>query len=278
MNNGKAIETAVQSCKQVLRRLRQILYRPQIQIRKVSGLVRMGSVYGGWTFLHRPALQGVPIISAGLGEDASFDIEFAARYQGRVILVDPTPRAITHFKNICQGFGRAAQESYASNGCQPVAAYDLSSLGESNFSLVSKALWTGEDQVKFFAPPETSHVSHSISNYQNSYARGTPFIEVASTTVRAIMDEYGLTDLELIKLDIEGAETAVISNMLESGIFPNQILVEFDELWLASASSKKKAEACDRALRSHGYECFHWDGKQNFSYARKPLLEQAVPS
>src|SRR3569832_187068 len=68
-------------------------------------LLRLGSCYGGWTFVEDPALCGSVMISCGLGEDASFDIEFAARFGAQVLLVDPTPRAIKHFEEISSKYG-----------------------------------------------------------------------------------------------------------------------------------------------------------------------------
>lgn len=63
-------------------------------------LIKLGSKYGGWTFADVQNLQGSTIISGGLGEDASFDVEFAARFGARVVLVDPTPRSIRHFEEL----------------------------------------------------------------------------------------------------------------------------------------------------------------------------------
>ena len=44
------------------------------------------------------------------------------------------------------------------------------------------------------------------------------------------MEDHKINELELIKLDIEGAENQVLPNLITNKIFPNQILVEFDEL------------------------------------------------
>ena len=39
------------------------------------------------------------------GEDASFDVEFTTRFKARIIIVDPTPRAIDHFEAIQKRLG-----------------------------------------------------------------------------------------------------------------------------------------------------------------------------
>jgi hypothetical protein len=47
------------------------------------------------------------------------------------------------------------------------------------------ALWVENTKLKFFAPANPDHVSHSIVNYQNNYSRDTSNIEVAATTLEA---------------------------------------------------------------------------------------------
>ena len=63
-------------------------------------IIFLGSLYGGWSFLEKKNLNNNYIVSAGLGEDASFDIELINRYNCKIILIDPTPRAIEHYKEI----------------------------------------------------------------------------------------------------------------------------------------------------------------------------------
>ena len=44
------------------------------------------------------------------------------------------------------------------------------------------------------------------------------------------MNEYGHSKIDLLKLDIEGAEIEVLQQMLDDKIFPGYVLVEFDLL------------------------------------------------
>ena len=50
-----------------------------------------GSDYGGWSFLDNNYLNNKYIISGGLGEDASFDVELISKYNCKILVVDPTP-------------------------------------------------------------------------------------------------------------------------------------------------------------------------------------------
>lgn len=258
----------------LIRKAKKFLFRPRVSVKRQANMIKLGTSYGGWPFIDHPKLHNALIVSAGLGEDASFDVGFASRYHGKVVIVDPTPRAIEHFRKLQSRLGKKAETKYVPGGKQPVESYELSGLTFDNFELIQKALWSSETTVKFFQPPNAAHVSYSITNFQNDYARDTPYIEVLTTTLQDLLAVYGLSHLELIKLDIEGAETEVLYRMMESGILPNQVLVEFDELSIPSRESKEKCETCDAALRQKGYECIHWNGKADFVYAHKRLLQQ----
>lgn len=104
-------------------------------------LVTLGSDYGSWTFQEDESLQGCTIVSAGLGEAASFDVEFANRFNSRVVIIDPTPRTVVHIGAIKKRFGQGGETGYVPGGSQPVEAYDLSTCSEDNLIMVDRALW-----------------------------------------------------------------------------------------------------------------------------------------
>jgi FkbM family methyltransferase len=207
-------------------------------------LVRLGSGYGAWTVADDPGLYGSTIWSAGLGEDASFDIAFAERYNARVVMIDPTPRAIAFYAREVPQDGR--------------------------FELCDRALWTEDSRISFFAPPNPAHVSHSIVNFQNDYSSTTEHIEVEAITVDYLIDRYGCPPL--VKLDIEGAEVEVICDMMRKEVHPSQILVEFDELQVPSQQSRKRVERVHAALLASGYSLVHHDSPANFLYVRRKGL------
>ena len=241
-------------------------YAPAIKVQPSTELLRLGSDYGGWTFELSSDLQDSVIISCGLGEDASFDVDFATRFRAKIIIVDPTPRAILHFEEIQRRLGQPATQAYEKGGKQPIDAYDLRKIARGALTLEPSALWVENTRVKFFAPANPGHVSHSIVNYQNNYNQNTTHIEVAAITPEALFAKYRLRTVPLMKLDIEGAEVEVIRHMLERSIRIRQLLVEFDEMSFPSQRSKKNVENTDRILTEAGYICRYFDGRANFLY------------
>ena len=52
------------------------------------------------------------IVSCGLGNDASFDIDYINKYNAKVIIADPTPAAKKHYENIVNNFGKPASKKF----------------------------------------------------------------------------------------------------------------------------------------------------------------------
>lgn len=229
-------------------------------------LVRLGSEYGGWTFVPFNNLEGSWIVSAGLGEDASFDSEILHRYGAKVLILDPTPRAISHFEAIKKLFGHKGAANWVQGGNQPVTLYDLSSATTENMVLIPKALWNKTSRLRFYSPTNPSHVSHSINNFQNDYRSDTPFIEVDSTTLKSVLENLDQDHLPLLKLDIEGAEIEVIQNFLDDGLRPTQLLVEYDELVRPTKKSNLRIQRIHNRLVNSGYALINWDKPSNFLY------------
>lgn len=245
--------------------------RHEIQSSKtVSGfnIIHLGTGYGGWSFVDGEDLNGCTIISAGLGEDASFDVEFAAKYNAKVIIVDPTPRAIAHFNEIQKNIGNPATQRYSESGCQPITSYDLSGVKRNSLLLVAKALWNENKTLKFFEPTNPQHVSHSIINYQNNYSDNTKSICVDAVTPDSLLNDLRLkfSDIALIKLDIEGAEIEVLKRCMDVRLLPRQILVEFDELNIPSSKGFDRVTEVDELLKRNGYRLLKTDGQADFLY------------
>ncbi len=251
----------------VIREVHLLKHAPRLQVSSHHfKLVTLGTVYGGWTCIDVPELRKAQVVSCGLGEDGSFDVEFARRYDAQVLVVDPTPRAIRHFNDIAARFGQAATTSYSPTGQQTATSYELTGVSPVNLKLYPKALWNESKRLRFYAPTNQAHVSHSITNFQNDYRTDTAHIEVDAVTIEVLMAENRLNSVQLMKLDIEGAEIEVLQDMMDKGVMPPQLLIEYDELNFPSPRSKERIESCHALLLTRGYRLVNIHKPSNFLY------------
>jgi FkbM family methyltransferase len=112
----------------------------------------------------------------GCGEDISFDLALIDKYSCEVFGFDPTPRSIAYVERITSG--------------------------NANYHFQGVGIWEREDTVKFFAPQNSKHVSHSITNLQLT----DNYIEIRTIRLKQALTENRHNSLALLKLDIEGAE------------------------------------------------------------------------
>lgn len=144
-------------------------------------------------------LSKMPLVySGGVGEDISFDLAIEANYNATVYTFDPTPKAIAY-----------------------IATQDL----PKRVHFLPIGLWKSNRNMRFFSPKSSSSVSHSILNLQNT----ADYFEAKCYTLSTLQRVLGHNKIDLLKIDIEGAEYAVLNDMLQTGIKPNCICVEFDQ-------------------------------------------------
>ena len=89
--------------------------------------------------------------------------------------------------------------------------------------------------------------------------------------LQTIMSELNHEHIDLLKMDIEGAEYDVISDMMESGILPDQLLIEFHHRFenIKSAKTRESIEL----LRSFGYLLFYIsDSGTDYGFVRSGLV------
>ncbi len=247
----------------------EIVFGPRRTLRKYltpcNGsvkLLRLGSMYGGWTIVETPELKNGVAVLCGAGEDVSFDLTLQGHCGCEIIIVDPTPRAVEHFQKLSAA--RAENKVFAINNSDEFYQYD--NVNFQKIRYIPTAIWCARDVLKFWVPVNSGHVSHSLTNIQQSKR----YIEVEAKPLSDILSEnnYRVSDLCLLKLDIEGAEIEVIESICNSGIFPQQILVEFDEVNFPDSGSNKKITKAVELLLKCGYAMIHYDGTSNCLFLR----------
>src|SRR5271156_28936 len=163
-----------------------------------AGLVRLGTALGGWwlpEFILRP---GAVAYCVGAGEDISFDLALHDRGM-RVVTIDPTPRAVSHVKAVAPKSDR--------------------------FAFVPVGLWDTASELRFYYPRDPAIAACSILNLHDTSEYFTAKVD----TLRKLMDDLGDNHIDVLKLDIEGAEHRVIESFIADGLRPVVLCVEFDQ-------------------------------------------------
>lgn len=157
----------------------------------------LGDKGANWWIPQNVITKNWVVYSGGVGEDISFDTAILKKYNCTVFAFDPTPRAVSYIEK------------------QKIEKLNFYPIG----------LWKENKILKFFEPADKNNVSHSVVNLQKTAS----FFKAPCLTLKTLMHRLGTAKIDLLKLDIEGAEFAVLDQMFADKIFPRIIAVEFDQ-------------------------------------------------
>jgi len=90
--------------------------------------------------------------------------------------------------------------------------------------------------------------------------------------LKTVMDNLGHRKIDILKMDIEGAEYKVIDDFLSSGIDVRQLLVEFHHGKFNGISNADTKRAIQK-LYNRNYRIFYLSARQReFSFIKRRLL------
>lgn len=184
-----------------------------------------GSDYGGFYICPELINKKSIIYSFGIGEDISFDMALINHHNCYVFGFDPTPRSINWIKS--------------------------QNLPE-NFHFYGYGISNKSGFMDFYLPKNPEHVSGSIV-VQNHLDRKEK-ITVKMKTFEDISLELGHKHIDILKMDIEGAEYKVIESILKSNVTITQILIEFHYRFVEDG--KQRTKEVIRKLKEYGYKIF----------------------
>ena len=211
---------------------------------------KFGTNYGGWFIPKNIPLTPESIIySVGVGEDISFDLLLSDKYNCNICLIDPTKRAEKHYQEILDYYD--SKNWRFSGDIQRDYKGQIEKLNP-NFKkiyYVNEGLWDKEGELKFYRQDNPQYVSQSLVD--NIF--GSTYDVVKVTTIATIMKNHNHTKIDLLKLDIEGAEVKVLNNMLDCNIYPKYLCIEFD-LYLKRKDIDNKTQKLIDRLVQVGYK------------------------
>jgi FkbM family methyltransferase len=200
------------------------LHRPEIRVRHRV----YGSDYGGWPVLDGSIDAQSVLYSFGVGEDISFDLAVIQQFGATVHAFDPTPKCGEWIAR------------------QPLPG---------RFHFHDFGIAASDGEVQFYPPANPDHVSYSLQ--PTGPGQGRPVMRLVHR-LSTIMGKLGHAKPNVVKMDIEGFEYGVVDSMLNDGILPTQLLIEFHH-GLYGLTNEHTETSVTR-LRSVGYRIFYVSG------------------
>lgn len=188
-------------------------------------LLRLGSGDGTWCLCPDTIDASSVVYSFGVGYNLSFDRALIARFGVEVHAFDPTPLSIGWIQRQVL----PAQLHFHDYG---LAAYD----GTARFAL-----------------PE----HHGVSFTMLEPARSKRTAQGTVRRLPTILDLLGHDRVHLLKLDIEGAEYAVIPDLVACAPRIDQLLIEFHDRLLTGTNPYSQTTAAIEALEAAGLRLFY---------------------
>lgn len=239
-----------------------LLYVDRAGLLPFQNLLRLGTAYGGWIIPANCGLSAESVCySAGAGEDVSFECALVERFHCQVRIIDPTPRAIDHFMSLERAVNRG--ERFPVNNSN-VDYYGITVDDLKRLRFLPIGLADQDTELKFYMPKNPAHVSCSTVNLQKT----EEYFTAQCLRLASIMRQQGDSCIDLLKIDIEGAEYGVIKDLVMSGLLPRILLIEFDEVHtpLDDKAPERIGQHCGILLQA-GMRCVAVEGS-NASFMR----------
>ncbi len=200
-----------------------------------------GSESEGWCVATGSLSSNSIVYSIGIGDDITFDLSLIDRYDIQLFAYDPTPESIDWINR--------------------------QNLPE-NFHFYGKGLASYDGVAKFYRSKKKTNICHSMMQRKETVREA---VEVPVERLASLCKENGHTSIDLLKMDIEGAEYEVLDDIINSEINIDQILVEFHHRFKNITVSKTKRAIS--LLNEAGYKIFYISLKgREYSFINERLL------
>lgn len=213
----------------VLRGRKVLLGRDFYQGRQINCPRKtFGNPYAEWTFSPRNLDEHSVIYSFGVGEDISFDLELMEYYKLHIYAFDPSPRSIEWVQKQRPGAG---------------------------FHFYPFGLAAEDGTITFSEPDEAGVHSLRKNDSASGTAAGLKTHLLPVHRLPTILNKLGHERIDILKMDIEGAEYEVIEDIIHASVPITQVLIEFHHRF-DSVGIAMTRQAISR-LNGAGYRIFN---------------------
>jgi FkbM family methyltransferase len=204
-----------------------------------------GSDYGGWTIVPEGLGSSSTVYSFGVGNDVSFDLALIQRFGCKVHGFDPSP---------------------------PVARWIVTQNLPANYAFHGYGLGASDGEISFFAPSPRSGMFSTSSRHKHV---GNTEVKLSVQTLSTITAALGSSSIDVLKMDIEGAEYDLLTSIVECPVPINQLLIEFHHR--AGIGSLNDTISGVQQLRSAGFQLFHVsETSSEFSFLHKDAAARST--
>lgn len=183
---------------------------------------------GGWRYADGQLDRNSIVYSFGVGDSVDFDIDLIRTTGATIHAFDPTPfaREWIESQELPREFVFHPWAVAGENGSLRLYRR-VNKRGAS-----AEVMWTADRQA----------------------GDEEDFIDAPAYTVAAIMQKLQHDSVDLVKMDVEGAEFAVLDELRNVEPLPRQLLVEFHHRF--AGIGKERTARCIRMLHGIGYRIF----------------------
>ena len=181
-----------------------------------------------WTFIPDMIDANSVIYSLGVGDNIDFDLEIIRRFGASVFAFDPTPYAMqwVEEQELSERFIFKPWAASGEDGT--LRLYRRTNKRGKK----AKVMWTAEGEA----------------------GDTTDFIDSPAYTIDSIMNALEHERVDILKMDVEGAEYEILEGLQNAKRPPKQLLVEYHHRF--PGIGKEKTAASIRKLRDIGYKIF----------------------
>ena len=190
----------------------------------------------GWSICPQGITKNSIIYSFGIGTEISLEISLMEKYGLNIYGFDPTPKSINWVKK-----------------------QDL----PDRFRMFDFGIFNYDGKAKFNPPENPEEVSHTMLDRPSTSHMQ---ITVEVRRLQSIMKSLGHDHIDILKMNIEGAEYDAIKDIIAENIEIKQILIEFHTSFPNVGVSKTKEAV--KLLNGNGYQIFNIECCHHYSFIR----------
>jgi FkbM family methyltransferase len=204
--------------------LPRLLRTAQIQcpLEAIGGRENDPDHYGRLLLNPQAVSRDSVVYAFGIGDDISFDLALVRRFGVTVHAFDPAPRSIEW-----------------ANAQRTPPEWILHKYGLADV----------DGSITLYPPDDPTWVSDTVCAKQYATSKG---VSCPVYRLGTIMKMLGHCQVDLLKMNIEGAEYAAVADLLKSGVPVTQILISFHHRF--KEVGMRKTLAAIRALNDAGFK------------------------